>query len=402
MDPALSDLVSEAANAEREALQERDFSVQRQRFLAHASRRRMTRRAVRWFVPLAAAAAVLVLSLAALRTPRALSFEVHGRRGEPRDWLTTSGREPLAIAFSDGSSMRLTGDARARVTELSGDGAGVVLERGSLKAHVVHDQSTNWRFDAGPFRIRVLGTTFDMDWDPARERFVLTLKEGSVAVSGPKLQAGCIVQAGRRLEIELGAGTGSGPCVPNAPKQVTSVEPELPSAPVAPPVTAVVAPPSWQALAQRGDYRAAWALVSAVGFDQVKQRATAKDLLALADLARYAHESAHATEALVEVRQRFAGSAEASHAAFLLGRIAADQQGAPLRGADWFASYLSERPNGPFAPEALGRLLECQNRAGHSAASRKTAAGYLQRYPTGAYAALARHVLDAASEDQRR
>jgi len=398
MDPALSDLVSEAANAEREALQQRDFSEQRRRFLAHASRRQSTRRALRWLVPLAAAAAVLVLTLGALRTPSALSFEVHGRRGEPRDWLTTRGREPLAVAFSDGSSMRLTGDARARVAELSSDGAGVVLERGSLKAHVVHAQATNWRFDAGPFRVRVLGTTFDMDWDPGREKFVLTLKEGQVAVTGPKLQPGCLVQAGRRLEIELGAGTGSGPCVPSAPKQSASAPRELPSAAVAPPEPSAVAPPAWQALAQRGDYRGAWALVSAVGFDQVKQRAPAKDLLALADLARYAHESARASEALVEVRQRFGGSAEASHAAFLLGRIAADQQGAPLRGADWFSSYLSERPNGPFAPEALGRLLECQNRAGQLAASQKTAARYLQLYPTGAYVALARHVLEASAQ----
>lgn len=398
MDPALSDLVREAATAEREILQARDFSEQRRRFLAQASRRRMPGRALRWCVPLAAAAAVLVLALAALRTPHALSFEVQGRPGEPRDWLTTRGREPLSIAFSDGSSMRLTGEARARVTELTGDGAGVVLERGSLQAHVVHDQATNWRFDAGPFRVRVLGTSFDMEWDPGRERFVLTLKEGSVAVSGPKLSAGCLVEAGRRLEIELGTGRGSGPCVPSAPLQQTSVEPAPPRAPVVAPIPSAVAPPSWQALAQRGDYRAAWALVSSLGFDQVKRRAAAKDLLTLADLARYARESARAVEALVEVRQRFAGSSEASHAAFLLGRIAADQQGAPLRGAEWFSSYLSERPHGPFAPEALGRLLECQNRAGQLAAARTTAARYLQLHPLGAYAALAQHVLEPSAQ----
>jgi len=270
----------------------------------------------------------------------------------------------------------------------------VVLERGSLKADVVHGQTTKWRFDAGPFSIRVLGTKFDLAWDSSRERFALTLTDGSVAVTGPKLQTRCLVRAGQRLEIELTAGKGSGPCIAPEPEAQATMKPEVTHKTIVEPTpSAVSPPPSWQTLAARGQYEAAWTAVSTTGFEQLKQRASAPDLIVLADLARFARRSDQATRAFLELRQRFAGSAEASHAAFLLGRIAADQQGAPLRGADWFSTYLSEQPNGPFASEALGRLLECQNRAGQLALSRKTAARYLQLYPTGAYNALAQHAL---------
>src|SRR5688572_21367008 len=102
MDPGLIHLVTEAATSEREVLQRRDFEPRRRRFLAHANRRRRRQRTLRWLVPLAAAAAVLVATLHMLRAPRALSFEVAGRRGESSDWLVTHGTAPLQVAFSDG------------------------------------------------------------------------------------------------------------------------------------------------------------------------------------------------------------------------------------------------------------------------------------------------------------
>lgn len=398
MDPKLIRLVAEAANAENEALRRRDFEPRRRRFLAHVRARQRRQRAVLWLVPLAAAAIVIVVTLHSFRSPHTLSFEVAGRRGESSDWLTGNGQAPLDVAFSDGSRLGLTARARAQVTELRADGASVVLERGSLKADVVHSQQTNWRFSAGPFSIRVLGTRFQLEWDPERERFALELTEGSVAVVGPTLYTRCVVRAGQRLHIELVAGNASGPCTAVEAETRATVEPEVTDEAVAPPTASVVRPPaSWQALAARGEYDGAWAAVSAAGFEQLTQRASAPDLMVLADLARYQRKSDAATRVLVELRQRFAGSAEASHAAFLLGRIAADQQGAPARAADWFAVYLAERADGPFAPEALGRLLECQNRAGQLAAARKTAVTYSQRYPQGAYGALARHVLGTSA-----
>jgi len=394
MDPALIHLVAEAAKYESEALERRDFEPQRRRFLAHAKRRRLRKQALSWLVPLAAAAAALVLIAHALRPPRALSFEVQGRRAEPRDWLTTRGQAPLDIAFSDGSRLGLTGEARARVMELHSDGASVVLERGALKAAVVHGEKTNWRFDAGPFSVRVLGTKFGLEWDPSRERFAVELAEGSVAISGPKLAPRCVVRAGQRVQIELTAGKGDGPCITLEPDAKAPAKPAVTQTLVLPPTpSAAPAAPSWQVLAARGDYEAAYAAVSLAGFGQLKQRASVRDLMLLADLARYARKSDQATQALLEARQRFPGSAEASQAAFLLGRVAADQERSAARGAEWFALYLSERPGGAFASEALGRLLECQNRAGQLEAARKTAADYLQRYPKGPYSRLARHVV---------
>jgi hypothetical protein len=114
----------------------------------------------------------------------------------------------------------------------------------------------------------------------------------------------------------------------------------------------------------------------------------------LADLARFAQRPEQAVSALTELRERFAGTTEAGHAAFLLGRVASDQLADPAGAARWFAAYLRERPAGDFAAEALGRLLDCQERAGDGRAALDTAARYLELHPDGPYAAIARHVLE--------
>lgn len=445
MDPALIRLINAAAERERESLQRRDFDLRRERFLVHASRRRFRRRMQQWLVPLGVAAALAFFVVQTLRFPSVLSFEVSGRRAAPHDWLTTEGSERLDVTFSDGSHVGLTGDARARVADLHRDGARVVLERGALQADVAHRQGTSWRFDAGPFSVRVLGTKFGLEWDPSRERFVLDLADGQVAISGPKLGPSCVVRSGQRLQIELAASKGTGPCVEpeGTPPQSASLAPSATPTVIAPTVaTPTLATPmvtetppqssalqaisggveSEQATGDQGpvdqatgaqanpardDGEAAHAAVSRTAFEQALRHGSATELMGLADTARYAGKSDQATQALIEVRRRFPSSAEASQAAFLLGRVAADQQRAPKRGAEWFAVYLAERPGGAFASEALGRLLHCQDASGQVQAARASAARYLERYPNGPYSALARHILESghvggAQRDERR
>lgn len=409
MDPALNRLVKDAAQREREVLSGRDFEPRRERFLAHASQRRLRRRVQRWLAPLGIAAALAIFVAQTLRSPRVLSFEVSGRKAALHDWITTEGSKPLDVAFSDGSRVGLTGEARARVADLHRDGARLVLERGALEAAVVHGQQTSWRFDAGPFSVRVLGTKFRLAWDPRRERFALELAEGQVAISGPNLGSNCVVHAGQRLEIELAAGKGTGACI--------EVEDELPT-PVSDSVattssTEATPPQPSEPQAASGqvasgatraadDDAPARATTSRTGVEQVPRRGTATELMSTADAARFAGKAERATQALLEVRRQFPSSPEASQAAFLLGRIAADQQRAPKRGAEWFAVYLTERPAGAFAPEALGRLLQCQDGSGQLQASRASAASYLERYPTGPYSALARHIVDSGQGGAQR
>jgi hypothetical protein len=123
----------------------------------------------------------------------------------------------------------------------------------------------------------------------------------------------------------------------------------------------------------------------AAGFSAEVARASASELLALSDTARFAGRPARAKEALLAMRRRFGARGSS---AFLLGKISADQLRSPGEAATWFEIYLQEEPGGPLAEQALGRLLEIRKR--DTGAARLVAERYLARYPNGAYAALAR------------
>jgi outer membrane protein assembly factor BamD (BamD/ComL family) len=69
--------------------------------------------------------------------------------------------------------------------------------------------------------------------------------------------------------------------------------------------------------------------------------------------------------------------------------MAFDGRGAWAEAEKWFAVYLSERPGGMLAPEALGRSMEAADKRGDRARAREIAVRYLAAYPKGAHAALA-------------
>lgn len=401
MDSSLNEIV----RAERSKLETHDFSVERARFLEFASYPKQRTRPRRHWAGAAlgfALAASLVIAYAVLDSPD-LTFVVNGAKGETGVLLTGSRNTSLAVDFSDGSQLEVKQDARARVLEVKPAGAYLMLERGELEVHVVHRAAdTSWRVDAGPFAVKVVGTRFEISWDPMHERFLLELREGAVQLSGPKLASGCTVRSGERVQISLGEGTGSGTCVVAA----QAVPPSLPASSVAP-TSASAAPErempqpskleSWRSLAARGERKSAWLLVESEGFDQVQTRSNAADLLLLANLARYSRAADRAAAALGALRERYPSSAEAADAAFLLGLVAADQQNSPSAAIHWFDTYLAQRPNGALAREAWGRVLDCQVRTGARADAQRTAQIYLERYPDGPFHALAERTLSSGT-----
>ncbi|HEY6724582.1 MAG TPA: FecR domain-containing protein [Polyangiaceae bacterium] len=412
MGPSLTDLFEAIARDEHEAVEQIDFTPHRQRFLKYAAGHQLRRKVLAW-ASVGAVAASLLLVVYVTMVTRPLTFDVAGRPGDVGAFLAAPERAALDVDFSDGSHLRLKQLGRARVLSLGSHSAHVMLERGSLRARVVHADKTNWQLDAGPFRVRVVGTSFDVAWEPSSERFQLELHEGAVAVSGPRLRGDCVVPAGSKLEVVLSNDSGSGTCVVSKPRDErrASRQPKSPSAPPSAPPrgaqaerstpaasNAALAPatPDWRRLAAAGKHAAAWSAVQALGFERVQSGASAVDLTLLGNLARYSGQPAQARAALEDVRRRFPRSSEATHAAFLLGRVAADQQQAPAEGAHWFSIYLDELPAGPFAAEALGRLLDCQIKAGQRTRAYTTARRYLEHHPAGSYSGVARQVLAKA------
>jgi ferric-dicitrate binding protein FerR (iron transport regulator) len=212
MDPALRRWVSEVASAERAARPELDFERQRERFLRHAEGRRRVR-SKGWLALAAAVAAVLALALRAWLPAPELRFEAGGEPGRAGERLVAPERAPLPIEFSDGSRLTLDRAARLEVMELGARGARLLLERGTLQANVTHAERTRWSFAAGPFHLEVVGTRFELGWEPSTQSFHLVLTEGSVRLNGPNLQPGCVVAAGDEVRLSLDGASARGRCV---------------------------------------------------------------------------------------------------------------------------------------------------------------------------------------------
>jgi hypothetical protein len=121
---------------------------------------------------------------------------------------------------------------------------------------------------------------------------------------------------------------------------------------------------------------------------------TSEELAILEATARYRKRPDIARRALLAQRARFAGSPRAKEAAFLLGRMVESADGPDALG--WYERYLSEDPDGAFAAEATGRDMIVNKRMYGVSRARPLADAYLKRWPTGAYAELARSILNGS------
>jgi len=151
---------------------------------------------------------------------------------------------------------------------------------------------------------------------------------------------------------------------------------------------------TWSRRVASGDYAGVLADAQAAGLEATLAQRPLADLAALSDASRYLERTDVARQALVAQRERFPSSPDAKGAAFLLGRIS--QDGGDARTAiAWFTRYLAEAPNGPFVAEALGRKLVASRKVDGALEAKALAREYLERFPNGAHAAVAREVARA-------
>jgi transmembrane sensor len=356
---------------------------------------RLRRHAVAAFGGLALAAAALAL-VVVWRWPRpqVISFTVGGHAASESDWVTTDSEHHASLEFSEGTTVLARPSSRVRVSRLNAGGALVELERGELAVSVQHHEHTHWVFEAGAYRVEVIGTRFDLAWSPVEERFEISMQDGRVWLDGPHLERRSVV-AGERVVFEPSArDTPEAAPTPevSAPVEQLTADADPEAAGEAVPagrrrhVTEVRSPRSWAELAHEGQYAAALAAAEAEGFERLCARLEVDALQELGDMARFAGSASRARQAYVALRERFPGSPLASRAAFDLGVMGS------LDGATWFETYLEEAPDGPLAREAMGRLLELRHRAGRQVDARRLARTYLERYPEGAHARLARSI----------
>ncbi|MET0593557.1 MAG: FecR family protein [Polyangiaceae bacterium] len=369
----------------------------------------------------AAALTVIVVVLLSIRSLPTKQFTVDNRPAVAGVHLSESAAEQV-LRFSEGSVITLNSGSSLDVREVGGHGAHLAIDHGSVNVDIVPRPDARWTIDAGPFVVRVLGTAFRVDWQPESQHFVVSVFRGTVSVSGPMLVEGRAINADTRCTIDwkeqrILIETMSHADAPR-PEDVAGMAPRAIAAGTA--ETLRAHPPStlpqplssaekrsrsgssrsvdrrrdhrsegWRDLERAGHFDRAIEEVERVGLDSTYELASAEDLMSLARAARFVGREDVSKGALLSCRRRFPGSQSAAMAAYLLGRNAT-----PSEAVQWFTTYLHEQPDGVWAREASGRLIEANRATGNVRAAREAAKQYLVRYPAGPHAEFAKMVLE--------
>ena len=370
-----------------------------------------------------AGAAAVVLGIAAYRLPlqssdKPLHYVVEGATVAAAETITAT--SAARVLFSDESSLGIEPSAKIKVLGTAAHGAQVAVTDGAIDVTVKPRSHSSWRFEAGPFSVLVKGTSFRLGFDAAKGRMDLHMKTGVVEVRGPRADRVLTLRAGESLEL-FANPQREAPIA--APARVTqeAPRPEIPAtlSPSTPAETsrgvAKHAAPgspgrlamhdgslanhslSWSDLIAKGDFPAIVQDAERRGLDLTLASGSAQELITLADAARYTRKYETARQALLALRARFAGSDRAKDAAFFLGRLSEVGPASSDAALTWYDTYLAEAGRGPYASEALGRKLTLLVHRDRQLAQ-QTARTYLQLFPEGNQAQLARSVVQSPAE----
>lgn len=145
----------------------------------------------------------------------------------------------------------------------------------------------------------------------------------------------------------------------------------------------IAAPGEWEKLAESGDFRAAQAALDREGgFEHAAARASAGQLLLLADIARASGSRERATQALRRVLSSYLSAPEAPIAAWTLGNLL-EQAGDRSGAAEAYAAYRRLSPAGDFAEDAAARQVDVALSQGNLELGRRAMEEYAQNFPTG-------------------
>lgn len=317
------------------------------------------------------------------------------------------------FSFSDGSHVVLAPEATAEVAELSAHGARVRLARGHAEVSIARREHAAWRFQAGPYTVKVTGTAFKLSWSEERQEVEVGMHHGSVIVTGPLAPEGVALRAGQRLvacdrthrllvedwapvraeplaraetkpEPQLDPGSAASGREPGRKARTRSVSLARGTAPSA-------SSHDWAKKVAQGDFEGVLREAKQLGHARVLASASLLDLTALGDAARYARKTALGRDALLALRNRFPEAETAHAAAFFLGRLSQGDE-----ALAWYDRYLREQPDGSYVSQALGRSMMLRYEQGDTLRAAQLATRYRSQFPGGPYAESARKLSEAA------
>ncbi|MBN2803712.1 MAG: FecR domain-containing protein [Deltaproteobacteria bacterium] len=328
----------------------------------------------------------------------------------PSRWLV-SGAESESMTFFDKSKITLGSNSSARVIETAPHTVRVLLEEGEADVYVTHTDKTDWMLEAGPYTVVVTGTAFVLSWNGSSKEFSLLLKKGSVIVTGPMIEEGKIVASHNRLKawvdekrIEM-TEEESPAQIETAEDQIgrenknnsfsdkkKSLNRKLKNSSNDSNNSKSVSL-SWSELCQEGQFKEVVEKAVARGVNDVVATETVAELMALGEAARLTRNRTIAEQTYKSVRKRFSKTKASGAAAFYLGKMAIDQYDSFKTAAYWFNIYLAEEGRGRFAMDALGRLIEAEQKTGNIAGAKSSASLYLKRFPKGTHVKMAKDLL---------
>lgn len=325
-------------------------------------------------------------------------------RQSPSALLAGSGLANGLRAFELDDGSQLTAQPGARLEIVDQPDVRVRLISGDVNVHVTKQHARDWILIAGPYRVAVIGTQFDVSFDAASQHFSVRVKEGLVRVFGSDLPSeGMSLHADQ--EYTTGARSalaeppssdgdaGTKPAselltpLPAARPTSASVGADLPDSPPA----AAASTSSWRQACAAGKYDQAFTH-GVDGLPQVLDRSSEGELLEFANCLRYAGRSAEAERALLKLRDRFPRSRGAILSSYHLARLS-QRKGGRDAAIRWFETYLTESPQGQLAANARAELVRLYSQRGNSARARAAAREYLRHHPRGSFASQAEELL---------
>lgn len=365
-------------------------------------------------------------------------------------WVKSTEKTPVPIIFDRGSRFVLKGKSSAMVSEVRSEQVTIQLHQGRLESTVNGDGVTRWTVQAGPYTVTVLGTVFSVDWQTNEGQLEVSVQQGRVRISDQRDASEVVLVSGERLAVNsetgnslvtkmalkneqstanrLGEQVISGDEVrenekenPSPQKKETTVERNTVSSRPGDQKTnhdtsssRLIAPSSDDRLqvsarTPLGPHREERQMDAE---EELLQPAEVQDsendpvhislhpnggvdldtLWQRANRERYLKRADQATKLFQSLRRRFPASGRAQTAAFLIGKIALEQQRDPRVAQKWFEQYLREAKTGRLAADAIGYLMEIYDTTGQEQKARKAANQYLERFAGGPFSSLAQSI----------
>lgn len=137
------------------------------------------------FLLIAAAVAVAagIFLMLGFRADSQLRYELRG--GTVSGGVIEAQRGEATVSLSDGSSILAENQTKFSVDVVGRNAALTRLVSGRLHVKVEHNDDTRYRFLAGPYEVRVVGTEFDLAWEPDGAGLSLAMSKGEVRLSEP-------------------------------------------------------------------------------------------------------------------------------------------------------------------------------------------------------------------------